>query len=237
MASSEPKPPASRIEVWVVWILGAIVLIALAVVMRPVVIKQHKAAIRTKALGNVRQIGMSLFEFDSEYGRFPDEGTAEEVRNKTKTGLKLSGPHSNDYFRQLIAVGLKSEQPFWCKTSFSPRRPDDDWSASKALEAGEVGYSYIVKAAGAAQSSSEDPARVVVVAPVKLSGSEWSFDWDAYEGRAIVLKLDNSAAAMSIDPATGFIMTGVKGRFIQTTGPGSPWGNVVPELYNPEPSK
>jgi hypothetical protein len=231
--SSETKPSPTRREQRVSGIVGIVILVAIAAMGVPVLIKQNKAAARTKALGNIRQIGMSLFEFGSDYGRFPDDATALKIPEKQRAGYKLTGDHSNDYFCQLIVVGLKSEQPFWCKTSLSPKKPDDDYSPAKALQAGEVGYSYIMRASGIGQSSSGDPSRPVVVAPSRGSAADWTFDWDAYEGRAIVLKLDNSAAAHNIDFETGFIMTGVKGRFIHTTGADTGWGGMTPVLKAP----
>ncbi|MCW1913429.1 hypothetical protein OJ996_07585 [Luteolibacter sp. GHJ8] len=235
MASSESKPPASRSQVRVLWILGAIVLIALVVVMRPVIIKQKKAVAHVKALSGLRQIGASLFEFDSEYGSFPDDATALKLPEEAKAGFKLSGDHSNDYFRQLIVVGLKSEKPFWCKTSFSPRKPDDDLSPLQALQAGEVGYSYIMAAPGLGQKSSGDPGRPVVVAASKLGGALWTFDSDVYGGKAVVLKLDNSVAGMNIDEESGYIRTGASGRFLQTTGEDTPWGpKATPYLLLPQ---
>jgi hypothetical protein len=219
------------------WIVAFVLFLAVVVVaLIPTVIKQQKAAIRTKALSNIRQVGMSLFEFDSEYGSFPDDRTAPEVRKKTKSGYRLTGDFSNDYFRQLIAVGLKSEKPFWCKTSFSPDKPDDDFSPGKCLQAGEVGYSYIMSSPTHGQSSSGDPGRPVVVAPADGGRADWTFDPEVYGGKAVVLRLDNSAQAMNIDPVTKFIVTGVTGRYLQTTGENTPWGTkATPCLRAPEP--
>lgn len=235
MASSESKPPASRSEVRVVWILGAMILIAFAVAVRPVIIKQKKAVAQVKALSGLRQIGGSLFEFDSEYGGFPDDATALKLPEKARAGFQLTGEHSNDYFRQLIVVGLKSEKPFWCKTSFSPDKPDDDFSPSRALQAGEVGYTYIMAAPGVAQKNSDDPGRPVVVAASKFGGAPWTFDSEVYGGKAVVLKLDNSVATLNIHEESGYIWTGVSGRFIQTTGDGTPWGaRATPHLLLPQ---
>lgn len=91
----------------------------------PWIRKQQQASLQTRALDNLRQLGTALFEFDSEYGTFPDDNTAEDVKENTGTVLILSGPYSNDYFRQIIAEDLARERAFWCKTSFSPKKPDD----------------------------------------------------------------------------------------------------------------
>ena len=64
-----------------------VIIAALAGLSAPVILKQRKAADRTEALNNVRQIGLSLFEFDAEYGSFPDNNTAEDVKEATGTVL------------------------------------------------------------------------------------------------------------------------------------------------------
>jgi hypothetical protein len=225
--------PSSKRDQRLLWIFGFVVLIALVTVAAPVLIKQKKAADRTTALSGIRQIGMSLFEFDSDYGSFPDDATALKIPEKQRAGYKLTGDHSNDYFRQLIVVGLKSERPFWCKTSFSPKKPDDDSTPSKALQAGEVGYSYIMAGPGEGQNTSGDPGRPLVVAPSYQAQADWTFDFETYDGRAIVLKLDNSAAALPLDPATNFARTGITGRYLQTTGKDTPWGGMTPVLKAP----
>ena len=223
------------------WLLVVILIVmALAGLSSPVILKSAKAADRTEALNNIRQIGMSLFEFDSDYGCFPDDQTANEVRKRTHTELKLTGEFSNDYFRQLLAAGLKSEKPFWCKTSFSPKKPDDAFQPpAKALQPGEVGFSYIMASASKGQSSSGDPGRPVVVAASYEARADWTFDpGNTFGEKAIVLKLDNSASAMNVRTDNKFIATGVAGRYLQTTGDNTPWGaGATPFLRAPQPKK
>ena len=236
--ATSPSVPARRKRFQYGWVIVVIlILVGLAGLSSPVVLKSRKASDRTEALNNIRQIGMSLFEFDNAYGGFPDDATAIEVRKKTGTDFKLSGEFSNDYFRQLIAVGLKSEKPFWCKTSFSPRKPDDNFkSAAKALEPGEVGYSYILESPNKGQNSSGDPGRPVVVAASYQAKADWTFDPEAFGEKAIVLKLDNSASAMNIRTDNKYISTGVAGRYLQTVGDNTPWGaGAAPDLRAPEP--
>jgi hypothetical protein len=231
-----PQPRRSAREQLRIWTVAFVLFLALVVVaLIPTVVKQQKAADRTTALSGIRQMGMSLFEFDSEYGSFPDDTTALKIPEKQRAGYKLTGDHSNDYFRQLIVVGLKSERPFWCKTSFSPKEPDDDCTPSKALQAGEVGYSYIMASPGKGQASYQDPGRPLVLAPSLNAQADWTFDFDAYDGKAVVLKLDNSATALNIDPATNFAKTGLTGRYLQTTGKDTPWSTMEPVLLAPEP--
>jgi type II secretory pathway pseudopilin PulG len=237
--TSDPIPTRRKRFPYGEIIVGVLIIMALAGLSSPVILKSAKAADRTEALNNIRQIGMSLFEFDNDYGNFPDDTTANEVRKRTQTDFKLTGEFSNDYFRQLIARGLKSEKPFWCKTSFSPEKPDDNFKTSaKTLAAGEVGFSYIMANATQGQSSSGDPGRPVVVAASYQARADWTFDPAAFGEKAIVLKLDNSATSMNIRADNKFISTGVAGRYLQTIGDNTPWGaDMNPTLRAPQPKR
>jgi hypothetical protein len=181
---------------WLASILVVVVLMALAGLSAPVILRCRMAPDRTEALNNIRQVGLALFEFDSEYGKFPDTSTVAAVKENTKTELDLGSSSSNQLFLQLLAVGLKSEKPFWCKTTWSKKKPDDIFVPGKALAPGEVGFAYI-----AGLKSSDDPEAPLVVAPL-IPGTT-RFDPEPYQGKAIVLRLDNSASAMNIRSDNG----------------------------------
>ena len=177
-----------------------------------------------------------LFEFDAEYGSFPDNNTAEDVKESTGTALTFGGNFSNDYFRQLIAYGLKSEKPFWCKTGFSPKKPDDVFNVpAKALEAGEVGFSYIMMTQTDGQSSSGDPGRPVVVAPSFKAQTDWTFDPEPYGEKAVVLRIDGSAKPETIRTNDRKISI-QGGRTLESVGESTPWGtDMNPVMRAPQP--
>lgn len=181
-------------------LITLVIMAALAAISAPVILKQRKAADRTQAIGHLKQIGAMLLEFDAEYGRFPDDETAREVKRATRTSFTLTGQFSNDYFRQmLVGPGGRSETLFWCKTPQSPERPDNNFATpEKALEAGEVGYSYIMASATQGQSASGEPSLPVVISPSFRFRADWTFDPEPFEGKAVVLRLDNSATALPI---------------------------------------
>ena len=178
-------------------VLGVVVLVvALAGLASPVILRSRRPADRTEALNNIRQVGMSLFEFDAEYDKFPDASTIAAVKQNTNTELDLGSSSSNQIFRQLLAVGLKSEKPFWCKSDWSKKKPDQIFTPGKALQAGEVGFAYI-----AGLKSSDVSETPLVVAPL-IPGTT-RFDPKPFQGKAIVLRLDNSAIAMNIREDNG----------------------------------
>ncbi len=214
-----------------------VIIAALAGLSAPVILKQRKAADRTEAINNIKQIGAMLIEFDTEYGNFPDNQTAQDVKDATGTDLNFNGTFSNDYFRQMLAGGGgKSEKPFWCKTAQSPKKADDVFnSPAKALEAGEVGFSYIMASQTNGQSASGEPGRAVIVTPSYKFQTDWTFDPEPYAGKAVVLRLDNSATAMQIREDNKKVST-VSGKTLGDTGDSTPWGtDMNPILRAPQP--
>ena len=73
-----------------------VIIAALAGLSAPMILRQRKAADRTEAINNAKQIGLALLEFDQEFGGFPDDDTAESVADATGSSLNLSGGKSND---------------------------------------------------------------------------------------------------------------------------------------------
>ncbi len=217
-----------------------VMFLGIAFLCAPLLLRSRKATDRTEALNNIKQTSTLLLDFEKDYGRFPDDETAVEVKRKTGTDLApLSGQYSNDYFRQLLAGGGgKSEKPFWCKTAQSPKKnsADDFSTPTKALEAGEVGFSYIMASQTKGQSSSDEPNRPVVVSPSYLFRADWTFDPELYAGKAIILRLDNSATPMQIRESDKKVSTGQGGKTLGDTGDNTVWGtDVKPVLRAPQP--
>lgn len=86
------------------------ILFALAGLTAPMTFRCRKKADQTEAVNNARQIGLALFEFETEYGSFPDATTIEPVREATESTLTMGTASSNDFFRQLIAAGPRSKR-------------------------------------------------------------------------------------------------------------------------------
>lgn len=176
-----------------------VIIAALAGLAAPMVMRQRKKADQTEALNNARQIGFALLEFDSDYGRFPSAATADSVKDNTGTTWTLtSGNDSNGFFRQLIAAGIaNSESIFYAKTAYSTPPDNVLTTEAQALEAGEVGFGYIMNGT-ASQSASGNPGRPVICAPLQ-SGSSTLFDREIFDQRAVILKLDLSAVSININ--------------------------------------
>lgn len=190
---------------------------------RPIVLRSYKDASQSHAISNLRQIGFNLFEFESRYGRFPDDITAVEVMRKTGTKLTLSDRTSNDAFVQLIAAGL-AEERFFETHSKSARTPDGVCNSdATALAHGETGFAYI-----SGLSSKDNPSLPIAFGPV-IPGTSL-LDPTAFYGRAVVLKLDNSVTTFPISP-TGQISHG-GGDLLDPKNP--LWNGQTPDVKWPK---
>ncbi len=195
-----PAPPPSEAAVlsqkkwkwlWVVGV-GSLLFLLLMGLANPRTIRSGKNANQTKAVSNARQIGLALFEFETEYGKFPDATTIPAVRKETGTLLSLGTTSSNDFFRQLIAADIvASEAMFYAKTAGS-RKPDNVFSGARALEKSECGFTYLMGA-----TIPGNPGRPIVVAPM-IPGTD-RFDPKPFDGKAVLLKADNSVTSLPID--------------------------------------
>ncbi len=154
------------------------------------------------ANNELRQIGIALFEFESEYGRFPDRVTAEEIKRKTGSPLTLSDKTSNDVFVQLLAAGIMPvESPFYTHSG-SSRKPDGDWgSDATALAPGETGFAFI-----SGLSSKDNLSCPIAFGPV-IPGTK-TLDVKSFGGNSVILKLDQSVISKPIDSAGRIMIAG-----------------------------
>ena len=146
---------------------------------------------QTEAVSNARQIGLALFEFENEYGSYPDTSTISRVKERTETDLNLGAKSSNDFFRQLLAAKMRqSEKMFYAKIK-GVRKADDDITGVEALKKSECGFTYFLGA-----NELINPGRPLVVTPT-IPGTD-RFDPKPFDGKAIILRLDNSVTSMNI---------------------------------------
>lgn len=192
---------------------------------KPVVEPKAAAVARantTVTLMNLRQLMLGLLEFDTEYGSFPDDDTAQDVKEATGTALTFKGGTSNAYFRQLLASGItKSEKMFQIGGG---KAPDDDFKDdSKAVAKGECGIAYIP-----GLSASGDASTPVAFAP--LVPGKLKFDPGPLGGKAVVVRIDGSAKTETITPE-GNVMVDGKSLF----DPAQPfWKGKEPKVAWPE---
>ncbi len=208
---------------WLKWLGSIVVLVVLAGLIAQQVIHFKKKIDHSDAVSHARMIGLALFEFDTEYGRFPDESTIETIKRTTGTKLKLGNSSSNDFFRQLIASGMMNgEQMFHAKIP-GARKPDEDMEGDRALEKGEVGFSYL-----AGLSSKGNPGRPILVTPL-IPGTD-CFDRTVFDGKAVILRMGDGVTSITIDSEGHALLDGRN-----VLDPAHPvWGGNPPRIVWPE---
>lgn len=202
----------------------ASVLFVIGLVSAPVTLRARKKTDQTEATSNARQVGLALFEFELEYGAFPNDTTAPIVTEMYPGhGHKITGNTSNASFRQLIAAEItQSEQMFYANVK-GVKRPDGVITPGKALEKGEIGFTYI-----AGLSTEDDPSTPIVLTPL-IPGTT-KFDPKPHKGRAIILHIDNSVRSYQIHKDGHVYEKG-----INLLSPKHPvWNGRTPDIRYPE---
>jgi hypothetical protein len=170
--------------------ISALLAVGFVAVIAPVFMGHSPAVDRTFAISSLKLVNMELINFDHDYGRFPDASTIASVRAATGTTIALGDRTSNELFRQLIAVRNTSEKIFWAPSPGQRRKPNDVLGTN-ALAKGECIHSYV-----AGLSTKNDPEAIVVMA-LMIPGTT-RFDPVPYDNRAVVLRVDGSAAAHAL---------------------------------------
>jgi hypothetical protein len=165
------------------WLAGIVVILVGLAVSYPMIFRQRHIADCTQAINNMRSLSCAFLEFDQEYGSYPNDQTAQKVIDSTGSELDFTGPHSNAYFRQLIAYGIQSEDIFYAVHPEGSRKPDRIMSPGHALAPGEVGLSYFY-----GLDSSADLRIPLLLAPMKTGTHlAWRRPFDK---KAAVLLID-----------------------------------------------
>ena len=170
--------------------------------------RPYHGADQTEAVNNARQIGLALFEFENDYGTYPDSNTAVAVAAKTGSGLSLGTTSSNDFFRQLIVAYMPSSERMFYARIKGANHPDNVITGSDALKKGECGFTYLMPP----PFEIHNFQRPLVVTPM-IPGTD-RFDPKPFGGDAILLRADNSAISVPIDKS-GHVM--IDGKNLMST--------------------
>lgn len=140
---------------------------------------------------SARSLGLTLFEFENEFGKPPDVTTVAAVRERG-TSIPLDTKTSNDFLRQLIAAGFEQNEMLFSTPSRGGREPDNRVDETHALEKGECGFSYLI-----GPSFNSGTSQPILVTPL-VEGTD-RFDPKPFDGWAIILWTDNSVKKLPID--------------------------------------
>ena len=186
------------------WLIDIGVFSIFVLLLLPVLNRQRKDGEGvTETVNNARQIGIALFEFDTEYGKFPEASTVAEVKRRSGSTLILGGNSSNDLFAQLFAAGICQTEAMFHAKSKSIKKPDGIWTSDATILAhAECGFAYI-----AGLDSKGNPSTPIVFGPV-IPGTR-TLDASSNEGKVVILKMDNSVSSFPINSAGKVIIGGL----------------------------
>lgn len=159
----------------------------------------------TQALQNGKQIVLALVDFSTEMNSLPSDRTAETLQRRSPDFDfgPLTGEYSNCYFRQLFYSHLDDEGVFYGKMQtergYTTVKPDGIIPGGKALEIGENAFAYTMMGEGRAMPTNSLNVPLIMF-PIEDSapGDRITFDGNSYKGRALVIKLDQSAEWVSM---------------------------------------
>jgi hypothetical protein len=188
----KPKPKKSKRFNYKCGIFMLITVVSLILLSQPKVMCAPKRSYVAEAINNAKQIGIALFSFADEYDKYPSPATAPEVAEAyPDQPYDLTGNSSNAIFRQFFTSGItESEQMFYARFKKS-QKPDGNISTGELLKKGECGFSYISNI-----SPKDNPKTPIVLAPL-IPGTK-KFDTKPFDGKAIVLRIDNTVQTYEI---------------------------------------
>ena len=237
--SSTPiRPGLTPLGMVLMGLFSIIIIAAIAGLAAPMVLRSATRSDLTQSLSNARIIGMALAEFDTDYGRFPDDRTAVEVASRTRSNLAPSGTTANDHLRQLLAADIiNTETAFYVRTAYT-RQPDNIFNTPQsALAPGENGFGYILNGDTDISTSGTNPSIPILCAPLAFDSTSVSptrFDAQYTDGFIILLRIDMAATSHRIDPSTGDLL--LDGKPWLATGGDTPWGSeITPRVATPIP--
>lgn len=177
----------------------------------------------TEAVTNARQIGLALFEFDTNYGSFPSEKTLADVEENAGRKLPRGDKGSNTLFRQLFAANITNNEAIFFANIIGVMRGGEQKEPAKALAKGKNAFAYI-----AGLSSAGNPGKAIVVCP--LVPGTTKFDPRPFGGKAIILRIDCSVQTLPIEDDGRVLWKGIE--LLSKDHP--VWDGKVPDIRYPD---
>lgn len=213
------------------FVISAVLILTAA----PLLSINSRSAHKAKAINNLKQIGIALGEFESNYNRFPLTELPPEFLAENPDFQPLDRTDSNYLLGHLIRTNCVDTETIFSFGHSKAQNPDDDFSTDqKILEAGECQFSYISAAGDVTLTwnriSNETPLAFAAVVPQTAE-----FDPTAFRNESIYLRRDSSVTATKLSKGKHPkpLWKGHKGLSILDSGPGTLWENGSPRVHHP----
>ena len=229
-----PIALSGQISNWLFWgvILGVLLLIAGTMV--PVLqYPRGRGGDFARAIQNAKQIGYALYNFEDDFGSYPNDKTAKSILDSDADAFLSSAGGSNYYFSQLIAGGyVDQEAPFYANVE-GVNVPDNmKNSADELLGAGEVGFAYVVwdEELDVDQLPPVAPLLMTFLEERKKGLAEPSSWFRNSKRRLIIFRADMTASALRSD-SKGIVKVRNKDYFDWSQ---PHWGGQKPKIVWPK---
>lgn len=212
-------------------LLVVIAIIAvLAGIGTPLILRARKAGDRTEAANNAKALAGGLNSFRQEKGSYPCQSTRELLVDDGVDNLP-EGTDANAYLAQLIVTDIiDSEQYFFAPGVRGTAKGDDIKKPGELLKRGENGFAYIMTE-DELPLGGDISITPIVIAPLKQSGENPTFDDSPYDGKFVYGAIDGSSKTGEISDKGIAKSKGRESLFEQ--GRDSLFGSDVPVIKAP----
>jgi hypothetical protein len=220
------KRNPTRFKTILYWVFGIVAfIITMMMLIAPPLYINPPVSNRIDSSRNAKSLGIALFSFEDEFGSYPCDATTALInKSNPNHGYNLSGHSSNALFRQLFATQMVESEHLFYVDIKGRVKPDDNITPGEVLKKGEVGFSYI-----SGLSSKGNPSRPLLLCPL-IPGTT-KFDPKPFDGKAIVLRIDNTLDTYTIhDDGHVYDKDG-----LDILSPNNPiWNGKAPDIRYPE---
>jgi hypothetical protein len=207
-STAEPEKTRNRSKrSWKFLIIAGLMVAASLVLLGPALVSSRGGPGHEliRSTNNMRQIGLALMEFESEFGRMPSPATIELVRARYPvTEVPMGTRSSNDYFHQLFAAQIVVSRSFFYGYGVSDHKPGDWLENEPPLPPGSCGFAYIIHDAEAIP-----PNTPLLLYP--LIRGQLAFDkklCKLWNNQVAVLYADSTVSIHKLDSKSRLIING-----------------------------
>jgi len=131
--------------IWVMLVVCMIAVVATFMVPGLTHKRNCRAHELVRAINNMKQIGLGLIIFHTDYGGFPNDSTIRLVKDRfPETRIPMGTSSSNDYFHQLFAAQIVDDDRYFHGYGVSDYRPGEWLEGELPLPPGTCGFAYII---------------------------------------------------------------------------------------------
>ena len=187
--SEEQSERKRKVPTWLVCVFALVVAVLAVGFLIPIFVSSQKKTSHARAVQDVKKIGYALYEFEEDYGMYPNEETARLLKEKYPTRAHLlKTKTSNDLLKQLVIAGYMGGDSYLYG--------DDQLSAMEWLNSDVFPYSYVM-----GMSSSSNSALPLLICPLERGKTtvDEKYSRKHHNQRVVIIRVDLSVTDRRLD--------------------------------------